>query len=126
MKNAWVGRDDEETLRRYQRAQRLRENKEKLRRLNKMFLSFKPLDSLVASEMRKYGLRPSGGEVSFADPEVLMLFSEAAKLRLSQVIRELIQINRANNAMSFVHKKLMPRDIIEVQAFNCREEVNKQ
>ncbi len=104
---------------------RVRENKETLRRLQKMFLSYKPLDAMVSSEMRKYGIRHSGSDVTFVDPEVLMLFSEAAKLRLSQIIRELIQINRANNSTSFVQKKLMPRDILEVQTYNCKEDLTK-
>jgi len=72
--------------------------------------------------MIKYGLhlRPTyTPDQPRADPDALLLLSDACKLRMEWIIRELIKINRGVNALQFVsYKRVIPRDTIEIQTFN--------
>lgn len=121
--------EEEELRRRRLRHQQIREAREREKRLNGLFLNYTVLDQTVASTMRKYGLQtgtfPTVNGSTAIDPEVLELFSEAAQIKLASMIRDLIQISRFNNSMSFVNKKVMPRDTLEVQAFNAKVDPNQ-
>ncbi|TNV72305.1 hypothetical protein FGO68_gene12717 [Halteria grandinella] len=45
--------------------------------------------------------------------------SKGFEMKYTEMIRQLINISRSQNALSFVNKKFMPRDVIEVHAANA-------
>lgn len=79
-----------------------REERDKIRKLKHAFLNFKPLDSLVSSLMIKYGLnlrQTHTPDQPRVDPDALLVLSEACKMRMEWIIRELIKVNRGVNAL---------------------------
>ena len=77
-----------------------RRNKETERKLKDMLLNYECLDNVVASSMRRFGLKTRSKAFSSTktDPEVLLFLNEAMKIRYEQIIKELIQISRTQNA----------------------------
>lgn len=56
-----------------------------------MFIKQGPLDSLISSTVRRYGLKTSGS----TDPEILLMINDAMETWYSKIIRELIEISRS-------------------------------
>ena len=73
--------------------------------------------------MTKYGLRSLTTEESpsVVDPDILLFISDAAQQYYSGIIRELISVSRAQHFTTFINKKILPRDTLEVQTFNCKQ-----
>lgn len=58
-----------------------REVKSKQKKLDSMFMNYQVLDKVLVSNMRKFGLRPSGTGPTQVDPEILLLISDAMKIK---------------------------------------------
>jgi len=96
-----------------------RDRKPMYEQLKNMFLYHPVLNQIIESTMRKYGLKNSGNEFGCVDPEVFVILSKGFEMKYTDMIRQLINISRSQNALSFVNKKFMPRDVIEVHASNA-------
>lgn len=53
------------------------------------------------------------------DPEILLMISDAAKAKYTNIIQELISISRSSQSNSYlVNKNSQPREVLDVHAFN--------
>lgn len=77
-----------------------------------MFLNYKVLEERLKSTMHKYGIRDM-------DYEVMFMINDAMKHKYTDIIKDLIQISRSSQSNAYLtHKNSMPREIVEVNAFN--------
>lgn len=83
--DAKAGEDEEASSDQEKRQKAIlrRETRARQRKLEAMFMNYEVLDQVVASTMKKFGLRSNSPGPTTVDPEILLVLSEGMKIKYS-------------------------------------------